>query len=233
MQTHGWLFDELAHAGDEHLDPAYVQGYDRKALFDPTPDVELLIGPGLGNESTLVDLGAGTGEFALAAARNCRRVVAADISEPMVEALQAKAARAGCENLEAVRAGFLTYEHEGDRPDFIYSRNALHHLPDFWKGLALEHVAEVLRPGGVLRLRYLIFSCGPEESEDVIEAWLRAAPADAEEGWTRLELETHLRREFSTFSWLLEPMLQRAGFEIRDAAYSESKVFASYVCVRS
>lgn len=195
--------------------------------------MELLIGLGLGNGSTLVDLGAGTGEFALAAARNCRRVVAADISEPMVEALQAKAARAGCENLEAVRAGFLTYEHEGDRPDFIYSRNALHHLPDFWKGLALERVAEVLRPGGVLRLRDLIFSCGPEESEGVIEAWLRAAPADAEEGWTRLELETHLRRELSTFSWLLEPMLQRAGFEIRDAAYSESKVFASYVCVRS
>jgi len=233
MGIHRWLFDELAHAGDEHLDPTYVQGYDRKAQFDPTPDVELLRAFGLGDESTLVDLGAGTGEFALAAARKCRRVVAVDISAPMVKALQAKAARAGCENLEAVRAGFLTYEHEDERPDFIYSRNALHHLPDFWKGLALERLAEMLRSGGVLRLRDLIFSCTAEESEDVIEAWLGAAPADPEEGWTRTELETHLRREFSTFSWLLEPMLQRAGFEIRDADYSESKVFASYVCVRN
>jgi hypothetical protein len=32
---------------------------------------------------------------------------------------------------------------------------------------------------------------------------------------------------------LLEPMLQRAGFEIRDAWYSDSRTYARYVCVNA
>jgi ubiquinone/menaquinone biosynthesis C-methylase UbiE len=224
--------DELNHAGDEHLDPVYVEGYDRKASFDPTPDFVLLRNFGFSAESTLIDFGTGAGEFALAAARTCRRVVAVDISLAMLEALRLKAARQGVTNLEVVRQGFLTYEHRGEEADFVFSRNALHHLPDFWKAVALERIARMLKAGGVLRLRDLVFSFEPEDSGRVIEAWLERAPARPEDGWTQIELETHLREEYSTFSWLLEPMLDRAGFEIRQAAYSESRVFAAYACVR-
>jgi ribosomal protein L11 methylase PrmA len=71
-----WSPDELAHAGAEHLDIGYVAGYDRKAGTDPTADLELMRDLGLGETSTLVDLGAGTGALALAAAGTCRRVVA-------------------------------------------------------------------------------------------------------------------------------------------------------------
>ena len=35
----------------------------------------------------------------------------------------------------------LTYEHEGDPPDAVLTRNALHHLPDFWKVAGLERIA--------------------------------------------------------------------------------------------
>ncbi len=52
-------------------------------------------------------------------------------------------------------------------------------------------------------------------------------------GWTRAELETHLRDEYSTFTWLFEPMLVQAGFEVREATYSESRIYADYVCVRT
>src|SRR5947209_5597248 len=31
MPTDVWTFDEFRHAGEEHLDPAYVAEYDRKA----------------------------------------------------------------------------------------------------------------------------------------------------------------------------------------------------------
>jgi RNA polymerase primary sigma factor len=44
----------------------------------------------------------------------------------------------------------------------------------------------------------------------------------------REELEAHLREEHSTFTWLLEPMLERAGFEIVGASFSASRVFAAY-----
>jgi len=232
MQQPGWMLDELAHAGGEHLDPAYVGGYDRKAGTDPSDDLALLRGLGLGESSTLVDLGAGTGTFALAAAPFCGRVVAVDVSPAMLAILRREATRLGMAHVKAVHAGFLTYQHQGAPADFVYTRNAMHHLPDFWKALALERVAAVLRPGGVLYLRDLVYSFEPRESDRVIEAWLAAAPARPEAGWTREELETHVREEYSTYSWLLEPMLQRAGFEVRDARYAPTRTFAAYTCVR-
>ncbi len=148
-QTPDWWLDELAHAGGEHLDAGYVAGYDRKAGTDPTADLELLRDHGLDETSTLIDLGAGTGGLALAAARACRRVVAVDVSPAMLSALRARAEEMRLANVECVRAGFLTYAHRGDPADFVYSRNALHHLPDFWKGIALRRVASMLRPNGV------------------------------------------------------------------------------------
>src|ERR1043166_2278571 len=74
----GWLLDETAHAGSEHLDPAYAAAYDEKTGADPSAELELLREHGLAAETTLVDLGAGTGLTALAAAPHCRRVVAVD-----------------------------------------------------------------------------------------------------------------------------------------------------------
>jgi hypothetical protein len=38
-----------------------------------------------------------------------------------------------------------------------------------------------------------------------------------------------VRDEHSTFTWLLEPMIERAGFEVVDADY-RSGVFARYLC---
>jgi hypothetical protein len=64
--------------------------------------------------------------------------------------------------LEAVQAGFLSYEHAGDPPAAICTRNALHHLPDFWNAIALERLARLLQPGGVLRLRDVVYSFGPQ-----------------------------------------------------------------------
>jgi ubiquinone/menaquinone biosynthesis C-methylase UbiE len=81
-----WFPDELARAGAEHLDPAYAARYDRKttAHFDPAEEVAHLRDLGLDAAHTLVDLGAGTGALALAAAEVCRRVVAVDVSSAML-----------------------------------------------------------------------------------------------------------------------------------------------------
>ncbi len=229
MENPAWLLDELTHAGAEHLDAAYAVAYTRKAAFDPAEDIALLRSLGLGETSTLVDIGAGTGAFVLEAAPFCRRVVAVDISEAMLDVLRREAEQQGIENVEAVRGGFLTYRHEGTPADFVYSRNALHHLPDFWKALALEHIAAILRAKGVLRLRDLVFSFEPREAEEALERWLANSAPDA--GFSREELEEHIREEHSTFSWLLEPMLERAGFVIQDAWYAESQAYARYICV--
>jgi SAM-dependent methyltransferase len=222
-----WIPDELAYAGAEHRDRAYVAGYDAKTGFEVAPDLELLQRFGIGPTSTIVDLGAGTGLLAAAAAPYCRRVIAVDPSPAMLAAARAREA-----GIECVEAGFLTYEHVGDPPDAVYSRNALHHLPDAWKAVALRRVANLLRPGGTLVLRDIVYFCNPGELEHVLETWFDSAPADAGDGWTRAELEAHVRDEYSTFTWLLEPMLQHAAFEIRESWYSDSRTYARYVCVK-
>jgi hypothetical protein len=94
-------------------------------------------------------------------------------------------------------------------------------------------MASMLRPGGLLRLRDIVFSFGPAEAEPAIERWLAAAPDRAEDGWTRTELEEHLRTEHSTFTWVLEPMLERCGFSIREAHYDGAGMFADYLCERA
>jgi len=226
------MLDERAFAGPEHLDPAYVAGYERKAGTDPSEDVKLLRELGLDADDTVVDLGAGGGAFALAVAPLCRRVVAVDVSAAMLALLKENAERAGVANVESVQRGFLTYAHDGEPADVVYSRHALHHLPDFWKALAIERIAAMLKPGGVFVLRDLIYSFDPHGAEPAIEAWLAGAAASSELGWTRDELETHVREEHSTFSWLVEPMLERAGLEIRTAEHDASQVYSTYACIK-
>ena len=231
--TRPWMLDELAHAGPEHLDPAFVAGFDRKQGYpDPAEDLAVLREHGIGQAATVVDLGTGTGRFALAAAPLVRRVVAVDVSPAMLAVLRQRVTEARLGNVECVRAGFLSYEHTGAPADAVYTRNALHQLPDFWKALALERIANLLRPGGVLRLRDLIFDFQPGEAEAVLDGWLDDAVADPARGYTRADFAEHLRTEFSTFRWLLEPMLAAAGFTVVAADFDGS-IYGAYTCVKT
>ena len=228
----GWYPDELAHAGPEHLNEAYVAGYDRKAGSESAEDLALLKELGLDDRHTLVDLGAGTGALALAAAAVCRRVVAVDVSPAMLSILRIRAERLGLRKLEVVAGGLLSYRHEGELADFVYSRNVLHHLPDFWKVVALQRIAAMVAPRGNLLLRDLVYSFDPAETEKMIDGWLAGAAERPEVGWTRAELEEHLRSEHSTFSWLLEPMLERTGFAVQRVERDASGIYAGYVCTK-
>ena len=186
-----------------------------------------VLGPGC----SVVDIGAGSGQFALAAAQVCKRVVAVDVSPVMLARLSEKLDSSAATNVEAIDGGFLTYRHSGEPADVVYSRFALHHLPDFWKAIALSRIAGMLRPGGALRLWDVVYSFEPADAERRIEAWItETMTGDVERGWTRSELAEHVRDEHSTFTWLLEPMVERAGFGIVDANYSASGVFARYLC---
>ncbi|QPP05741.1 class I SAM-dependent methyltransferase [Streptomyces bathyalis] len=227
-----WIPDELAHAGPEHLDAAFVGGFDRKQGHpDPGEDLALLRSHGLTADSVVVDLGAGTGQFAVPAARHFGRVIAVEISPAMRDVLRERAAAEELATLECVPGGFLTYEHSGAPADAVFTRHALHQLPDFWKVMALRRMAGMLRPGGILRLHDLVYDVAAQDTETFLEDWLAAAPKDSSTAYTREDLAEHIRTEHSTFRWLFEPMLTAAGFEITDASYRGS-AYASYTCVR-
>lgn len=226
--TSAWMIDELAHAGDEHLDPAFVAGYDRKqGRPDPAADIAELRARGLGAGSVVVEFGAGTGQFAIAATAAFGGVVAVDVSPAMVRHLSGRAPA----GLAVVRAGFLSYEHTGPPADGVYTRHALHQLPDFWKAVALHRIAGMLRPGGVLRVRDLIYDFPPERAGEVFDRWFAGASTDPAAGYTAADYAEHIRTEHSTFRWLFEPMLAAAGFEIVSVGY-ESRVYGAYTCLR-
>src|SRR6185295_8657743 len=97
----------------------------------------------------LVEFGAGTGAFAVQAALAGARVHAIDISQAMLDFTATRARSAGVsDRLMCSHAGFLSYEHPGAPADFVVSQFALHHLPDFWKAVALTRIAALLHPGG-------------------------------------------------------------------------------------
>jgi SAM-dependent methyltransferase len=224
-----WYPDELELAGPEHLDADFVAGYDRKQQFDPTGDVALLAELGAGPNATVVDLGAGTGTFTIAAAPAVRTVIAVDISPVMIDVLRHRVAAASAENVSVVEAGLLSYAHVGDAPTVVYCRNVLHHLPDFWKGVALQRIATLLAPNGFLVVRDIVYDFEPEEAPARIGEWLAGASDDPDVGYTAEDLVEHLRSEHCTYRSVLDSLLVSAGFRIVDARFRRS-VYAEYTC---
>jgi SAM-dependent methyltransferase len=228
-QVTGWFIDELDFAGRENRDPRHVARYDDKEDSGAPEELTLLVTEGLNSDSVVLEFGPGTGQFALDAAQTCKRVIAVDPSPAMLARLEEKLHARGLDNVELVRAGFLSYEHAGEPADFVYSRLALHHIPDFWKALALRRMRDALRPGGIVRLWDVVYDFEPQEAEERIEAWCATGGETAAAEWTRAELEEHVRDEHSTFTWLLEPMIERCGFEIAAVERSDDGIFAGYL----
>jgi ubiquinone/menaquinone biosynthesis C-methylase UbiE len=223
------MLDEEKSAGRENLDPEHASKYDVKEDASVLEELALMKRLGLNGQSEVVDIGAGTGQFTLAVAPACARVVAVDVSPVMLGVLKAKVSASHLPNVEVVQSGFLTYEHQGRQADFVYSRYALHHLPDFWKALALQRLRYIVRTGGVLRLWDVVYNFDPSEAKDRLDAWCATLSNNSEDGWTRADLEEHIRDEHSTFTWLLEPIIERSSFHIENVVYSPDGIFARYV----
>ena len=91
----GWLLDEVASAGRENLDAGHVARYDAKEDAGAGDEVLLCQQLGVARESTVVDVGAGTGQFTVAVAPVCARVIAVDVSDVMLDRLRAKVVEVG------------------------------------------------------------------------------------------------------------------------------------------
>jgi hypothetical protein len=74
--------------------------------------------------------------------------------------------------MEFRRAGFLSYAHDGPPADMLVTKYALHHLPDFWKSVALLRMNEMLRPAGRLFLSDVVFSFPMTEHRHEIDTWI-------------------------------------------------------------
>jgi len=74
----------------------------------------------------------------------------------MLEFAKSKANKAGVKNIVFSHSGFLTFDTKNPPVDVITTTFAFHHLPDFWKGIALQRLNKLLKPGGLLYLHDVI-----------------------------------------------------------------------------
>lgn len=223
-----WFLDESTSLGRENTDADHVAHYDEKEDASAVSEVKLLRGLLPNPDSTVIDLGAGTGQFSLVAAQQWNRVVAVDPSPVMLRQLRFKVSAAQAP-VAVVEGGFLTFNWIPGTADLVYSRYALHHLPDFWKALALLRMRTMLRQGGILRLWDVVYNFPASAAIARIEQWCSTGYSSEEGGWTRADLEEHVTDEHSTFTWLLEPMILQADFVIEEADYSGDGIFGKYV----
>jgi putative AdoMet-dependent methyltransferase len=229
----GWFYNEYEQRGVDFEDTAQVEAYDRNQRSShEDSERELVERLGISAGHIVIDLGAGTGTFAIQACKAGARVHAVDVSPIMLTYARNKAHTTNAETIEFHHAGFLTYEHRDEAADFIVTKAAFHHLPDFWKMVGLLRMASMLKAGGVLYLRDVVFSFDPSEYRLGIDAWIARMAKPAGEGFTARDFETHIREEYSTFTWIIQGMLTRAGFEIEQADYPTPE-YAQYVCRKS
>ncbi len=140
-----------------------------------------------------------------------------------------KAIAANAINIEFCHAGFLSYQHAAEPVDFIITKAAFHHLPDFWKTVGLLRMAAMLKSGGVLYLRDVIFSFDAVEYQRRIDDWIHRAAKPGGEGFSKADFEMHVREEYSTFAWIIEGILVRSGFEIMEINYVTPEI-AEFIC---
>ena len=228
-----WQYDELKPCGVNYNSVLCALSYDvhhGKFRDYQRESEEIIALLGLDADQTVLDMGCGTGAFAVHAAKHSRKVYAVDVSKAMLRCARRKAKKAKLDNIEFHRAGFLTYEHKAEPVDAIVSTAALHHLPDFWKLTGLRRLAQMLKIGGRLYLFDVVFSFNVDDSESRLNQWVkstaeRIGPTFAE------EVEIHIREEYSTYDWIMESMLKHAGFVIEMANYKH-ELMAAYLCTR-
>ena len=224
-----WYYDDLRQVGVDFESETMVADYDRRQGNSEDTADALLDRIGLRPGDEIADVGCGTGQFACVAARRCRKVHAIDVSAAMLAAGRRRADDLALSNVTFHHAGFLSFAVDDESLDLVTTSFAFHHLPDFWKAIALERMRKALKPGGRLFLKDVVFSCAPVDLPGAVERWADWMVANT--GYSRDEVACHVREEHSTLSWIMEGLIERSGFRLLSATY-EREVYAEFLAER-
>lgn len=228
-----WLYNEFKHCGVDYSDIEQAEMYDKqhqkfRNYEKEVDDMLKYLSLDNSQDMTLVDLGCGTGATAIYASKYFKKIFAVDVSEVMINQAKKKAEEKKIANIEFIKAGFLTYEHQTNPVDVVVTKAAFHHLPDFWKQIALLKVNKILAHGGIFYVHDVVFQFQPSDYMTKINDWVSNFELKVGKE-LKDEVETHIRDEFSTFGWVLEGMLLKAGFEIVKSRSSDGFV-TEYFC---
>ncbi|EIG61723.1 class I SAM-dependent methyltransferase [Bradyrhizobium canariense] len=212
MLARDWYYNERNRMG---IGPAVASIYDSHDDADLRARAALKM-LGVQRGWRIADIGCGNGVLATEAALMGAEVDAIDISPAML-ALAEIYARDRKAPVRTQSAGLLSFAYRPESYDLIVSEFTLHHLPDFWKAVAMSRIYRALKPGATFYLRDIVYASMPDVLERDVEQW-----ADFEiknHDVPRESVVTHMRDEYSTFGWVMERMLTDVGFTLVSADY--------------
>src|SRR6202051_1150887 len=212
MLARDWYYNERRQIG---LGSAVASIYDRHDDSDIRARAALTM-LGVQRGGRIADIGCGNGVLACEAAQMGAEVAPIDISPAML-ALANIQARDRKVAIRTQPAGLLSFAYKPNSYDLIVSEFTLHHLPDFWKAVALSRIFSALKPGANFYLRDIVFVRMPDGTERDVEAWADFSIKNHD--FDRDSVITHMRDEYSTFGWVIERMLTDAGFTLAAAVY--------------
>src|SRR5439155_11083228 len=142
MLARDWYYNERRQIG---LDSAVASIYDGHDDSDVRARAALTM-LGVQRGWQVADIGCGNGVLAVEAALMGAEVDAVDISPAMLALarIQAKDRKVA---IRTQPAGMLSFAFQPNCYDLIVSEFTLHHLPDFWKVVALARVYAALKAG--------------------------------------------------------------------------------------
>jgi 2-polyprenyl-3-methyl-5-hydroxy-6-metoxy-1,4-benzoquinol methylase len=212
MLSRDWYYNERGRIG---LEPAVASIYDRHDDSDLRARAALKM-LGVQRGWRVADIGCGNGVLATEAALMGAEVDAIDISPAML-ALAEIYARDRKALVRTQSAGLLSFAYQSSSYDLIVSEFTLHHLPDFWKAVAMARIFAALKPGAGFYLRDIVFVSMPDGSERSVEQWADFNTKNHD--FARDSVVSHMRDEYSTFGWVMERMLTEVGFTLVSADY--------------
>jgi 2-polyprenyl-3-methyl-5-hydroxy-6-metoxy-1,4-benzoquinol methylase len=212
MLARDWYYNERGRIG---LEPAVASIYDRHDDNDLRARAALTM-LGVKKGWRVADIGCGNGVLATEAALMGAEVDAIDISPAMI-ALAEVYARDRRAPVRTQSAGLLSFAYQPNSYDLIVSEFTLHHLPDFWKAVAMARIFAALKPGANFYLRDIVFVSMPDGCERSVEQWADFNIKNHD--FARDSVVTHMRDEYSTFGWVMERMLTEVGFNLISADY--------------
>ncbi len=233
MKTNKWQYNELQQIGVDYANCEEVEEYDARMqkLRDIKTEINNLVeATAPTTKSKVLEFGTGTGEFAVALSRLSQKVFAVDVSPVMLEYARKKAKSRKIKNIEFHHAGFLTFNESPEQFDIIFTQLALHHLPDFWKSIALKNIYNLLKKGGKFFLKDVVYPSDIENYESFFNAIIEDIENSVGSEFTKEYIE-HIRKEYSTLDWILEDLLTKSGFSILETNVENGFIY-TYLCTK-
>jgi 2-polyprenyl-3-methyl-5-hydroxy-6-metoxy-1,4-benzoquinol methylase len=212
MLARDWYYNERRQIG---LDNAVASLYGDNTDSDLRARAALTM-LGVQKGWRVADIGCGIGVLATEAALMGADVDAVDISPAMLALAKVYSSDRKA-RIRAQSAGLLSFAYEPNSYDLIVSEFTLHHLPDFWKAVAMSRIFAALKPGAHFFMRDIVFVSMPDGAERDIGEWADFNIKNHD--FARDSVVTHMRDEYSTFGWVMERMLTEVGFTLVSADY--------------